>query len=138
MGADHDLSTGVYSMPAVGMNKVLILENEINFTDNPVATTETFTIFNIPANVMVQSVWAYVSDADAQISDVDVGVDGGTADGFLDAMDPSSTGWKLTQDGAYSSGYTAASNFQIEGVVKTGATLNDATIKFFALCYDLR
>lgn len=141
--ADID-KTGSISLPASGFGKVMVLHNYVDFTvtANQLANTKTMSIFDIPANVAVLYVLVKVATADAHISDVDLGIEGGTTDGFLDAMDITTTGWKSDVDEAYSIAAAAPHISTSDTVVivtnNDAQTIDEAKIHFYAVVVDLR
>jgi hypothetical protein len=141
--ATKDFSSTGICKPAVGLDKFYVMHNYIDFTvtANQLANGETGAIFDIPANTMVLYVLARVATADAQIADTDLGIEGATTDGFLDAMNITTTGWKTDVDEAYSiaaaAPFVSTSNSVVLFTNSGGATLNEAKLHFYAICVDL-
>lgn len=138
-------------MPVDGGLKHFVLRRTVDFSDaaNSLIATATMGLFDIPAYVSVREVFAIVTDADAGVTDIDIGSYStagvvNDVDGFMDGGDPSSTGiLRDTAGETYSIangtvGYQAAAAWTI-GLINNGAgTLDDAIITFCAECIDLR
>jgi len=131
------------SLPYDGKGKHFVIKKTVDFSDYPLAQNEILGLCDIPANVLVKNVYAYVSDTDTSVIDIDVGsfttagvaVD---ADGFIDGMTAASKAFSIGA-GAYVSagGYVSASAWSI-GVTNNDADdLDDAVITFYIECIDL-
>ncbi len=129
-------------MPTDGVHKHFVMKNTVDFSESgkSLAQNESAGIFDVPAGVMVERVVMNVKTAQADISDVDVGIDGGTADGFIDGADISTTGFKTDIDEGYTptAGFLSDSNAIIAVKNMDAQTLNAAKIDFLAVCVDLR
>jgi hypothetical protein len=136
----YDFTSGVYSKPADGLNKVYVMKNVIDFSVHPMEDTETADIFNIPANTLVMEVFYRVITADADSTDFDIGVAGGLE--FVDgtgAGGAGSTGWVRDASLTYSppTGFLSTSDTPITLLQSDTSHLLTAVIEFFALCVDL-
>jgi hypothetical protein len=120
-----------------------VLHNYVDFTvtANQLATTETGAIFDIPANTLVLYVTMRVTTGDADIETVDIGIEGGTTDGFVNDADIAAAGWFFDVNEGYSiaaaAPFISTSNAVVIVTNADAATLNEAKIHFYALCVDL-
>jgi hypothetical protein len=137
----YDLTSGVYSKPADGLNKIYVMKNVIDFSVQSVAKSATADIFLLPANTLLMEVFAHVTTADADVDHIDVGVYGVAADDLFSDVHVDSTGWKRDTSNALSPplGYLSTSDAIIYMTNDDSGSdvLNGAVIEFFALCVDL-
>ncbi len=134
--------TGAVCIPTDGVHKQYVMKATINFGDSgkSLAQNESAGIFDVPAGVMVERVVLNVKTPQADITDIDVGIDGGVADGFIDGADISTAGYKTDIDEGYTptAGFLSGSDAIIAVKNMDANTLNAAVIDFFAVCVDLR
>ena len=134
--------TGAVCLPTDGVHKHFVMKNTVDFSQSgkALAQNETGGIFDVPAGVMVERVVLNVKTPQADITDIDVGIDGGTADGFVDGADISTAGYKTDIDEGYTptAGYLSGTDSIIAVKNLDAQTLNAAVIEFIAVCKDLR
>ena len=134
--------TGAVCLPTDGVHKHFVMENTVDFSESgkSLAQNETAGIFDVPAGVMVLRVVMNIVTPDADITDVDVGIDGGVADGFIDGADISTAGFKTDVDEGYTptAGFLSGTDAIIAVKNMDADTLNGAKIKFRAECVDFR
>lgn len=133
--------------------RVSFLKKTVDFSvvANNLVTTGVMSIFKLPAKCIVLACGIKVLTADAQISDVDLGLYTEAAngditavdiDGYGDGLNLTATGYKKDPDAAFNSAgaeamhvVVADSFFTIK--VITNATLNDAVVEFYAVVMDV-
>lgn len=152
MAYDLDLTDNSASLAWDGRNKQVVLTKEVDFSvaANQLANTKNMCLFNIPAGVLIDEVLAIVKTADADISDIDIGIFTASTqavisvDGFVDGADISTTGIKRDLAGeTYSktngtAGYYCTVDTDIVVTNNDAQTINGAVVVFVALCTDLR
>jgi hypothetical protein len=139
-----DKTTGATCVPASGLGKFFVLHNYVDFSvaANYLIQAATMDIFDIPANTLVLYCLIKVATADTDIETLDVGISGGTEDGFYNDLDIGSTGW-MAPDLAEGYSIAAAAPYistsaQVIRITNADAgTLNEAKLHFYALCVDL-
>jgi hypothetical protein len=139
-------------------HRVGVLRRRVDFTvtANQLASGKLMSLFKLPADCMVIKAGMYVKTADAQVTDVDLGLftlagDADSAaytavdaDGFIDGLDISSTtGYRI---GLVSSAYNTqgtdplhvtAANSVVALTNNDADTINDAVIDFYVVCIDV-
>lgn len=139
MTATYDLTSGVYSVPSDGLNKFFVMKNVVSFVDNPMTASQTMALFDIPANVLVLEVGANVTTADTGATSFNLGIYGGTTDGFIDGLSMASATWVRDTSGetyTLPAGYISTSDAQVI-ITADGVTIDGSVVEFFALCVDL-
>jgi hypothetical protein len=138
-------NSGGAAVQAQGPNsRIGVMYNRVDFTEtaNALATTLSMGIFTVPMGVRVLNVFMHVIQADADVSDVDVGIEGGTEDGFIDGATIATVGIKDDVDEAYSTpgnGFFDVDDDQVIALKNNDAdTINGAIIDFFATYVDTR
>lgn len=137
-----------YALPRDGQGKTFVLEKEVDFSlaANQLAQTEIMALFKIPADVLVQEVLMEVLTADTDVTDVDIGSFttaevAVAADGFVDGGTLASLGYVRDVSGeTYSppTGYISTGDW-IVGLTNNDANaINEAKVRFLAVCLDLR
>lgn len=132
------------AIAATDLGKVVVIENIVDYRENPSTNGEACNVINVPAGTLVLTAGAEVLRAEGGTAAGTLG-DGDGATGFLATLDANATGLKhrgLTLTEAtpntvtgYSAGklYTAADT--IDHVTTNG--LDNALIRYFALCVNV-
>jgi hypothetical protein len=127
-------------------NRIYMLENTIDFSDTEIGSgagavqNDLIEALAIPSNTIVLIAGFKVITAETDATDLDLGVTGGTADGFVDGASFATTGLKIDLDEAYNTavmGLFFSSADTIDIKVTGNHTVNSAVVKVFALCIDL-
>jgi len=124
-------------------NRMYVLENTFEIDDlliTGLVQNSVVEALAIPAKTIVLVAGLNVIEAATTGDDVDLGVTGGTADGFVDGANCTSTGLKVDLDEGYNTavmGLYFSSADTIDIKVTGAATLLHGKIKVWALCIDL-
>jgi len=134
-----------------GLKKSIVQKVEVDFSiaANNLAQNKVMAVMRIPAGVLIEEIMLNVKTADADISDVDVGIATASteatisADGFINNADISTTGLKRDlagetysrQDGT--AGYFTSVETDIIITNKDAQTIDEAVIDVIAVLKDL-
>jgi len=140
--------------PHRGPDRNYTMKLTIDFTTaaNQIAQTETLGLFKIPKSTLVKEAYFVVRTADANITDVDIGIYSNAdvvedADELCDNLSLAATGlikdttgadasWDGATGGSHGYFNTAAAYKKVVLTNNTAATLDEAVVDFFIECTD--
>lgn len=145
--ATYTPSINQTSKPWGTERRMYMLENIIDFASNLSIGSGVGAVQNdiiqalaVPANTIVLVAGLKVITAEADATDIDLGVTGGTADGFVDGATFATTGLKVDLDEGYNTavmGLFFAEADTLDIKITGNHTVNSAKVKVWALCIDL-
>ena len=140
MAADVNLRPTSSKADAGDYGKAFVLTADVDFTvtANQLAQNETMALFDIPADTAVENAVIEVVTADADVTDVNLGMsaDGSTDDTLIDGATLATTGYK--RGGANADlGQVTAAAMQLVLTNIDADTINEAVIKVIVVCRSL-
>ena len=146
----HGYLKGSAAHPAKGINKVGLMEVELDFAKitaarvtagaTALAAGDSIQVLNIPANTLVMAVGATTITAEGAASTFDIGLTGGDVDGFVDGGDANAAGTTQSNGAlliANNNGHYFATADTIDMLIGvSGAVTDSAKIKVWAAVVD--